>query len=52
MDVEQYDVRAGALDDLDRLVDVTGLADHLDVATELRPDARPEHGVVVDQHDR
>ena len=54
--VEQHDVRLGVEDDADGLVDVTGLADHLDRALrvgrgELSAHAAAHQRVVIDQDD-
>ncbi|CAM5686228.1 hypothetical protein SCALM49S_05510 [Streptomyces californicus] len=55
VDVEEDDLGAGRRDDGDRLVDVGGLADHLDAgllgAADLRLHPGAEHPVVVDEHD-
>ena len=53
--VEEDDLGPGRRDDRDRLVDVGGLADHLDAGplglADLGLDARTEHPVVVDEDD-
>src|SRR5580700_9117935 len=48
MDVEQDDIGLALGDPGNRGLDVVRLADHLHSAAELRPDPRPEQGMIVD----
>ena len=54
LDVHQHDVGAGRAGPFDRLEAVGGLADDLDVVLDREDhrEARPHHGVVVDEQDR
>src|SRR5437867_800289 len=51
MHVEQHDVRIELLDQRHSLRDARGLADDIDGVAELRPHAREEELVIVDEDD-